>query len=81
VLSTRVVLLQGRALEAAIAAYTTGSGDLARALEAAHAFYGEQREQVAAERRLARAQARLLTLTARPDLLGLTAGLPAKEPR
>lgn len=80
-LQTRVVSLQGRAVETAIASYTSGSGDLARALDAAHAFYQEQRDEVAAERRLARAQARLLVLTARPELLGLAPGTPGKESR
>lgn len=66
-----VLQVQRRALQASFAAYESGIVDLARTLESAHSFYMDEVEQVRAETERARAQAMLLALTGRGDLVGV----------
>ena len=70
-LADTVVTTQRRALDASWAAYQAGSTDLWRVFESNHALYDEETALVRARQRLSRAQARLLALTARGDLVGV----------
>jgi outer membrane protein TolC len=67
-----VTSIQHRAVEASWAAYRSGTTDLWRILEATHALYAEEIALVRARQELARGQARLVALTGRGDLLGIT---------
>jgi outer membrane protein, heavy metal efflux system len=67
-----VTSIQHRAVEASWAAYRAGTTDLWRILEATHALYAEELALVRARQELARAHARLVALTGRADLLGVT---------
>jgi outer membrane protein TolC len=80
VLADTVVATQQRAVDASWSAYTAGSADLWRTLEATHTLYNEQIELVRARQRLAYAQAQLLVVTARPELLGLHVPPTRSEP-
>jgi len=78
-LADTVLVSRQQTVEAAWAAYGTASIDLWRAMESTHAMYREAVELSRAREDLARAQARLLAATGRPDLLGLewpTEGAP-----
>ena len=74
-----VVVTQRRALDASWSAYTVGTTDLWRALEAAHALYNEELVLTRAEQALAGAEARFLSLTGRGDLLGIQLPPALKE--
>jgi outer membrane protein TolC len=72
-----VLVMHDRSLEAAWSAYSGGSADLAQALMAVHDRYENELEAADARRQLAYACADLVTLTGRPDLLGVTLPDPA----
>ncbi len=76
-LADTVVVSQRRAVEASWVSYSAGSTDLWRVFEASHALYGEEIALTRSRQDLARAEARLLSLTGRGDLLGVP--LPAPE--
>ena len=71
-LADTVVVTQRRAVAASWSAYNAGATDLWRVFEATHALYNEEVALVRARQDLARTEARLLTITARGDLFGLT---------
>jgi len=73
-----VLVAQRRALAASWSAYETGSTDLAGVLDAAHASYAEELEAVRTREDLAMTLARLLVMSARPELVGVA--LPATDP-
>lgn len=72
-LADTVVAVQRRAVDASWSAYTAGTGDLFRVLEAAHALYQDEIQLTNARERRWAAQARALALTGRADLIGLPA--------
>jgi outer membrane protein TolC len=74
-LADTVVVTQRLAVEASWSAYTAGSSDLWRVFEGTHSLYGEEIALIRARQELARTESRILSLTARADLVGLT--LPA----
>jgi len=74
-LADTVVTTQQRAMNAAWSAYRAGTTDLWRVFEIAHSVYAEEIALVRARRDLAHAEARMLALTGRGDLLGVA--LPA----
>ena len=76
-LADTVVTAQRRAISATWSAYRAGSTDLWRVFEATHMLYGEELALARAQRDLARAEARLLALVGRGDLLGVE--LPAAK--
>jgi outer membrane protein TolC len=76
-LADTVVVTQRQALAASESEYSAGTSDLWRVFEAMHALYDEEIALTRARQDLARTEARLLAITARPDLFGLT--LPAIE--
>ena len=80
-LADTVVTTQRRAMEAAWSAYSAGSIDLWRVFESAHALYVEDLRLLDAQHDLARAQARLVALTGRSDLAGVTLPAMRKEER
>jgi outer membrane protein TolC len=69
-LADTVVVTQRRAVDASFSAYSAGTTDLWRVFEAAHALYGEEVALVRARQELARAQARIIMVAARGDLVG-----------
>ncbi|MFI5372218.1 MAG: TolC family protein [Candidatus Eisenbacteria bacterium] len=71
-LADTVVVTQRRAVEASQSAYDAGVSDLWRVFEAEHALYGEEIALIRARQDLARTTAKLLAVTARGDLLGVT---------
>ncbi len=71
-LADTVVATQQRAVAASWSSYNAGAGDLWRVFEATHALYGEDIALVRARQELARTEARLLAITARGDLFGLS---------
>ena len=71
-LADTVVTTQRRAVAASWSAYKAGATDLWRVFEATHALYGEEVALMRARQDLARNEARLLAITARGDLFGLT---------
>jgi outer membrane protein TolC len=71
------VATQRRAMNAAWSGYRAGTTELWRVFEVSHSVYAEEVALARAERDLARAQARLLALTGRGDLLGIA--LPQVE--
>ena len=73
-----VLVAQRRALAASWSAYETGSTDLAGVLDAAHASYSEELEAVRTREDLATTLARLLVMSARPELVGMP--LPPADP-
>jgi outer membrane protein TolC len=79
VLRDTVLVLQQRALDADWGAYASGSLDLARVLDTAHAAYTTQIEIIRARQDLAAALARVLTLSADGSLVGVT--LPTEATR
>jgi len=76
-LADTVVATQRRAMNAAWSGYRAGTTELWRVFEVSHSVYAEEVALARAERDLARAQARLLSLTGRGDLLGIA--LPQVE--
>ncbi len=76
-LADTVVVTQRRAVAASYSAYDAGATDLWRVFEASHALYDEEVALTRARQDLARTEARLLAITARGDLLGIT--LPVHE--
>jgi len=74
-LADTVLVVQHRAVEASWTSYRSGTTDLWRVFESTHALYGEELALVRARQQLARAEARLVSLTGRADLLGIA--LPA----
>jgi cobalt-zinc-cadmium efflux system outer membrane protein len=71
-LADTVLVVRHRALEAAWGAYRAGGDDLRRVLDVAHEVYQEEIALVRARQALGRAEARLLALTTRADLLGVS---------
>lgn len=79
-LADTVLTTQRRAVAASWSAYDAGLSDLWRVFEATHTLYGEEVALVRARQALAHSEARLLALTAREDLFGLTLPtLPGSE--
>jgi outer membrane protein TolC len=76
-LADTVLATQSRAVEASWVSYSAGTTDLWRVLEATHAQYSEEVALVRARQDLARATARLVSLTGRGDLVGIA--LPEDE--
>ena len=70
-LTDTVLVAQKRSLAASWSAYEAGAADLADVLDAAHASYSVELEASRAHQELAGALARLLAVTARPDLVGV----------
>ena len=71
-LADTVVATQRRAVEASWSSYRVGSSDLWRVFEAMHSLYTEEIGLIRARQDLARTSARLLSITARGDLLGVS---------
>jgi outer membrane protein TolC len=78
-LTDTVLVAQRRALAASWSAYETGATDLAGVLDAAHASYTEELEVARARQDLAETLARLLTVTARPELVGVRVPVESAE--
>lgn len=74
-LADTVVAVQRRGMNAAWSGYRAGTTDLWRVFEVAHSVYDGEVALARARRDLARAEARMLALTGRGDLLGMA--LPA----
>lgn len=74
-LADTVVVAQQRALDAAWIGYEAGTVDLSRVLESAHALYGEHVALVRARQEFSRACARVLAITGKGELVGVS--LPA----
>jgi len=70
-LTDTVLVAQRRALAAAWSAYEAGANDLAAVFDAAHASYAQELETSRAHQDLAGTLARLLVVTARPELVGV----------
>jgi len=70
-LADTVVVTQRRAVAASLSAYDAGATDLSHVFEATHELYMDEVALARARQDLARSEARLLAVTARPDLLGL----------
>ncbi len=66
-----VLVAQQRALAAAWSSYEAGSTDLTGVFDSAHASYSEELDVSRARQQLARTLARMLAVTARPELFGL----------
>jgi outer membrane protein TolC len=77
-LADTVVNTQRRAVDASWSAYSAGANDLWRVFEASHSLYGEEIALTRARQDLSRAEARMLSLTGRGDLLGVALP-PVKE--
>lgn len=75
-----VVAVQRRAVEASWVSYSAGATDLWRVFESSHALYNEEVALLRARQRLVRAQARMLSLTGRGDLIGVALPTPGEEP-
>jgi outer membrane protein TolC len=71
-LADTVVTTQRRAVAASQSAYNAGATDLWRVFEATHALYNEEVALIRARQDLARVESKLLAITARGDLFGLT---------
>ena len=74
-LADTVITTLQRTIEASWTAYRAGTTDLWRVFESAHALYGHEIALARVRQARARAEARLIALTGRTDLLGVT--LPA----
>jgi len=77
-LTDTVLVAQRRALAASWSAYQSGASDLASVLDVAHASYAQELEVSRARQDLAGMLARLLSVTARPELVGVR--VPAAGP-
>jgi outer membrane protein TolC len=80
-LGDTVVVTQRRAVDASWSAYTAGVTDLWRVFEASHALYNEEVALTRARQELARAEAQMLSLTGRGDLLAVALPPFGEEPR
>jgi len=80
-LADTVLVAQRRALAAAWSAYEAGSNDLTGVLDAAHATYAEELQASQARQELAATLARLLAVTARPELVGVRVPASSAERR
>jgi len=67
-----LIPVQSRAVEASWSSYRAGVTDLWRVFESTHALYDQASALIRLRHDLARAQARLISLTGRADLLGIT---------
>src|SRR6185503_15366298 len=76
-----VLVAQRRALAAAWSAYEAGATDLASVFDAAHASYAQELETSRARQDLAGTLARLLAVTARPELVGVHVPAAGPEPQ
>ena len=76
-LADTVLVTQRRAVAASMSAYDAGASDLWRVFEASHELYAQEVALVRARQDLARTEARLLAITTRADLFGMS--LPAIE--
>jgi outer membrane protein TolC len=79
-LADTVVATQQRAVDASWSAYTAGTADLWRTLEASHTLYSEQIALARARQQLAHAQARLLMVMGQPRRLGISIPSTRSEP-
>ena len=70
-LADTVVTTQRRAVDASWSAYSAGATDLWRVFESSHALYEGEIALTRARQDLSRAEARMLSLTGRGDLLGV----------
>ena len=70
-LADSVIAVQHRAVEASWTSYRAGTTDLWRVFEATHSLYAEEIALVRARQERARAEARLVSLTGRGELLGV----------
>jgi outer membrane protein TolC len=70
-LADTVVTTQRRASDASWVSYRAGTTDLWRVFESTHTLYSEEIALVRARQELARAEAQMLSLTGRGDLLGV----------
>jgi len=66
-----LIPVQSRAVEASWSSYRAGVTDLWRVFESTHALYDQASALIRLRHDLARAQARLISLTGRADLLGI----------
>ena len=80
-LTDTVLVAQRRALAAAWSAYEAGATDLASVFDAAHASYAQELETSRARQDLAGTLARLLAVTARPELVGVRVPAAGPEPQ
>jgi outer membrane protein TolC len=80
-LADTVMVAALKTVDAAWSAYQAGSVDLGRVLDSAHGMYQQDVALHRARQSLARTHARLVALTGRTDLLGITPppGLGAQE--
>jgi len=72
ILADTVLVAGRRAVDAAWSSYEAGTIDLWQVLESSHALYEQEIALANAQRDLAHAQARLVALTGRTELLGVT---------
>lgn len=75
-LADTVVVTYHRALDASWSAYTAGTSDLWRTLEAAHELYDQEIALTRAREMRMAAEARFIELTGRGDLLGVALPVP-----
>ena len=78
-LADTVVTTQRRAVDASWVSYRAGATDLWRVFESAHALYSEEIALMRARQELARAEAQMLSLTGRGDLLGVALPTPRSQ--
>jgi outer membrane protein TolC len=78
-LADTVLAARRRALAASWSAYETGANDLGGVLDAAHASYADELETSRARQDLAQTLARLLAVTARPELVGVRVPVAASD--
>jgi outer membrane protein TolC len=80
ILADTVLVAARRSVDAAWSSYEVGTLDLVQVLEASHGLYQQEVALVNAQRELAHAHARLVALTGRTELLGVTPTV-GREPR
>lgn len=78
-LADSVIAIQHRTVEASWTSYRAGATDLWRVFEATHSLYDEEIALLRTRQELARAEARLISLTGRSDLLGVALPAPRSE--
>jgi outer membrane protein TolC len=81
ILADTVLVAGRRAVDAAWVSYEAGTIDLWQVLEASHALYEQEVALANARRDLAHAHARLVALTGRTELLGVSVPDATEEPR